>query len=194
MRKETRALIVLSGGESRRFGGKDKGLYQMDGIPLVNRVINALAQFADYVIVQVAPGRREEYRRAIGPDVILNEDSASFKGPLSGLSEALRLADSEIILLSPCDLPDIPAELYDVLLSRLVGHDAAVPRIGGYPEPITAVYDKGKLSEAVSDELKEKRSRLSGVLEHLDVAYVSERELERSGVRIASLRGLNTPP
>jgi molybdopterin-guanine dinucleotide biosynthesis protein A len=186
-------LVVLSGGESRRFGRKDKGLHEVCGIPLAKRVVNSLASVVDSVVIQVTPGRAGDYQRIIGPTVIVKEDSIPFKGPLFGLSEALRMTDSEIILLSPCDMPDIPAKLYALLISKLPNHDAAVPQIGEYPEPITAVYRRESLRKAVEEELKAERFRLSGVLNHMDVVYVPEGELEESGIPVSSLRGMNTP-
>jgi len=186
-------LVVLSGGESRRFGGKDKGLYLHRGVPLVKLVVDSLSPLAGEVIVQVAQGKAEEYRQVLGGTVIVQEDSSRFGGPLSGLSEALRSAGSDIILLTPCDLPEVRADLFELLISRLVGHDAAMPRIGDYPEPITAAYRADKLRTAVDAELRASRRKLSGILRHLDAVLVSESELEEAGISVGTLRSMNSP-
>jgi molybdopterin-guanine dinucleotide biosynthesis protein A len=191
--KKARTLIVLSGGESRRFGGKDKGLQEYDGIPLAKRVVDSLRHTVDSAVVQVAEGKAEEYRRVIGPTINVQEDSTPFKGPLYGLSEALRSIDSEIVLLSPCDLPNVSPRLYALLVSRMGDRDAAVPHIGGYLEPISAVYRTEKLRKAVEMELNAGRFKLSGILDHLNVVFITERELKESGIDVDSLRSLNTP-
>lgn len=193
LRRESRALIVLSGGESRRFGSEDKGLYRYRGIPLVKRIVDSLGPLANEAIVQVAQGKAEEYRRILESGVLVQEDASRFSGPLSGLSEALRLVKSDIVLLTPCDLPDVRTTLFELLISRLFGHDAAMPRIGDYPEPITAVYQTAKLRTAVDAELRASRLKLSGILRHLDVAFVSESELGESGIPIETLRSMNAP-
>ena len=193
MRRKSRTLIVLSGGESRRFGGKDKGLYCYGGAPLVRRVVDSLGPLADEVIVQVARGKAEKYRHILEEEVLVQEDASRFNGPLSGLSQALRSVKSDIVLLSPCDLPNIQLALFELLLSRMEDHDAAMPWIGGFPEPITAAYRTEKLRRAIEAELRASRLKLSGVIDHLDVAFVIESELGKSGISVDTLRSMNAP-
>lgn len=193
LQKASRALIVLSGGESRRFGSKDKGLYRYKGVPLVKRVIDAVGPIADEIVVQVAQGKADEYRQVLGKGALVQEDGSRFNGPLSGLSEALMSVGSGIVLLSPCDLPNVPPALFELLISRMGSHDAAMPRINDFPEPITAAYRTEKLRNAVEIELRASHLKLSGIIDHLDVVFVLESELDKSGVSIDALRSMNTP-
>jgi len=193
LRRESRTLIVLSGGESKRFGGKDKGLYGYRGTPLVRRVVDSLGPLADEVIVQVTRGKAEEYRQVLGKEVLVQEDASRFNGPLSGLSEALRSVKSDVVLLSPCDLPNIQPALFELLLLRMEDHDAAMPRIGGFPEPITAAYRTERLRKAIGAELRAGRLKLSGVIGHLDVVFVIDSELGKSGISVDTLRSMNAP-
>ena len=36
-------LLILAGGEGRRMGGRDKGLVEIDGQPLVDQLLDAVA-------------------------------------------------------------------------------------------------------------------------------------------------------
>jgi len=193
LQKESPTLIVLSGGESRRFGSKDKGLYRYKGVPLVKRVVDSIGPMAGEIVVQVAQGKADEYRQVLGKGVLVQEDTSRFNGPLSGLSEALRPVKSGIVLLSPCDLPNVPIALFGLLLSRMENHDAAMPLIGDFPEPITAVYRTEKLKESVEIELRASRLKLSGVIGHLDAVFVPDSELCKYGISVDTLRGMNTP-
>ncbi len=191
--KESRTLIVLSGGESARFGGKDKGLYKVDGIPLVMRVVRSLEPLADSIVIQVAKGKSENYSKLLGKSATITEDAEPFKGPLSGLSAALNGVTTDLVILSPCDLPNAPVRLFELLLSKIDGLDAAIPILNGFPEPITAVYRTEKLRHAVDAELEDKRLRLSGILDHLDVVFISESEMKKNGIRTADLKSMNAP-
>ncbi len=42
--------VILAGGQGRRMGGDDKGLYLLNGEPLINHVINAIKPQTDRVV------------------------------------------------------------------------------------------------------------------------------------------------
>ena len=88
MKRETKTLLILSGGRGARFGG-DKGLSDFEGTPMIRRVFDALEPMADSIVVAVAPGKSSEYRKALGDSALIMEDSEAHRGPLLGLSDAL---------------------------------------------------------------------------------------------------------
>ena len=50
--------LVLAGGEGRRAGGRDKGLIEWRGKPMVGHVLASLSPQVDEVIIQLQPQPR----------------------------------------------------------------------------------------------------------------------------------------
>jgi len=190
---ESIALVVLAGGQSARFG-VTKGLYDFEGEPLVMRVINALGSMADRIIIGVAPRERSEFKKVVCGSSEIVVDRESYMGPLLGLRDALEGVSEELVMLAPCDMPFISSRLYQLLFDRLRDHDAALPVLNGYPEPMTAIYRLRKLSEALSKEVSRGGKKLSGILGHLDYVAIPEDDWQGAGVDIKCLLNLNSPP
>lgn len=105
--------VVLAGGRARRMDGRDKGLLPFQGQPLVSFALNALKTQADTVLIN-ANRNLDEYR-ALGYPVIQDE-TASFDGPLAGILSAMRAATTPYVLTLPCDAPRVTGEC----LTRLI--------------------------------------------------------------------------
>ena len=122
---------VLAGGESRRFGS-DKALALLDGRPLIEHAIAALAAQSDAVIV-------------CGREGGVPDRPAPGLGPLGGINAALHEALArgfDAVLTIPCDAPLLPADLR----SRLEAGGAAsflaeMPVIGLWPASLAAALD-----------------------------------------------------
>ncbi len=193
MVRETRALIVLSGGKSSRFGA-NKGLFEFEGVPLVKRVIDSLGPLSDTIVVSVAPGQSGEYRKVLRKPIRIIEDSEAFQGPLFGLKDTIRYILDDVVLLSACDMPFIRADLYSLMLDRLDDHDAVMPTLGGYNEPLTAVYRLISLKRAINEAVGEANTKLSSILKYLNVLGLPEDDLTKMGIDLDTLTNMNKPP
>lgn len=120
--------LILAGGQSRRMGGVDKGLIQLSGMTLVERVITRIAPQVQNIIIS-ANRHAVEYQR-VGYPVISDEGH----GPLSGLLAGLRHTQQAMVLTLPCDTPFIPHDLLPRLLAGLLALDAevAIPVVDGH--------------------------------------------------------------
>jgi len=91
-----------------------------------------------------------------------------------------------------CDSPLLQAELVTHLLSLAQGHDAAIPFVGGYYVPTTAVYAKAILpaAERLLDrgELRPRR-----LVEEPRVRVVPEADLTPVDPELHSFRDCDTP-
>lgn len=119
---------VLAGGRSTRFGS-DKALALLDGKPLIEHAIDALAAQADAVIVC---GREGGIPDRPAPDL----------GPLGGINAALHAAAEQqfdAVLTCPCDLPLLPPGLGGLLAGG--GYVEAMPVIGLWPAALAPVLD-----------------------------------------------------
>jgi molybdopterin-guanine dinucleotide biosynthesis protein A len=127
--------VILAGGRGRRMGQVDKGWVELDGRPLVERVLERFAPQVGQVLIS-ANRNRERYA-ALGHEVIadLMPDHA---GPLAGLHAAFAHARFDLIATVPCDNPWLPLDLVERLRNALERSSAqiAVARSGGRLHPV----------------------------------------------------------
>lgn len=107
--------LVLAGGRSERFGGQDKGLMELHGVSLIERVIRRLAPQVREVYVSA--NRNLDAYRSLGYPV-LEDRMTGFNGPLAGILRGLETMDSEWLICCPCDAPFFPDNLAAGLLQH----------------------------------------------------------------------------
>lgn len=105
------SLLILAGGQGRRMQGKDKGLLDWQGRPLIAHIVDALAENAHEVLVSCNRNsdRYRDYGRPL-PDTL-----PDFPGPLAGILAGLEGASHAQVLVVPCDNPCPPTDLYQRL-------------------------------------------------------------------------------
>jgi molybdopterin-guanine dinucleotide biosynthesis protein A len=132
--------IVLAGGKSSRMG-RNKALLELDGRPLIERVLESLDPFTDdRLIVTNAP---EEYAHL---GVTMCSDRILGQGPLSGIHAGLLAASGTLNFVVACDLPFISRGVLGLFHEEARANDdctdwdicvAESPR---GPEPLLGVY------------------------------------------------------
>jgi molybdopterin-guanine dinucleotide biosynthesis protein A len=115
--------VILAGGLARRMNNQDKGLINFKGRPMVSYAIAALAAVADQSIIN-ANRNREDYQKFGLP--VIADQTGNFDGPLAGVLTAMIHADSDVLLVMPCDSPLIKAEHLQKLLITRAENDADV--------------------------------------------------------------------
>lgn len=108
--KNKLSAIVLAGGKATRLGGVDKGLFEYQGKPLIEHVIDRIKpQVADIVI---SANRNEQaYQRYANK--VINDGNLDYAGPLIGISKAIPECQQSKILVCTCDMPLLPHDLMD---------------------------------------------------------------------------------
>jgi len=107
--------IVLAGGAARRLGGVDKPMLDVDGTPLLTRVLAAVA--AARVRVVVGP-RRSLERHGVGPGdtgVVWCQEQPPGGGPVAGLAAGLPHTTAPIVVVLAADLPWIAPAVQPLL-------------------------------------------------------------------------------
>jgi molybdopterin-guanine dinucleotide biosynthesis protein A len=142
--KESKRRLLFSREALARMG-RDKALLELDGVPLVVRTARLLESLVADVTV-VGPGKHYIPFGLRGiPDY--REDSqanGNLQGPLAGIIAALTNSAAPWNLIVACDLPYLSHDWLKWLLCRAAGSKklALVPRTGGRPEPLAAVYHR----------------------------------------------------
>lgn len=101
--------FVLAGGKSSRMG-RDKGLADFRGKPMISFVLGVLAKFNLPVSIIA---HQEDYTKFGYP---VYQDPIRDKGPMGGLLTAFENTKAEIVLLLSCDMPFISEEAVSKML------------------------------------------------------------------------------
>jgi len=178
------AALILAGGDSRRMG-QDKAALVLDGKTLLAHVTDTMQQVFPKVIVSV-----RQLRAEVDAPQVCDEQQAS--GPLAGLIAGLAQAGTPWVFAVACDMPFVTEAVVLHLASCRGGQQAVVPMVDGYPQPLAAFYATSAL-ETMRANLAAGDRSLRGVLDKLDVRYVSEAELRECDPQLRSFFDLDTP-
>jgi len=121
----TTAALILSGGESSRFGGLPKALMEVGGIPAVRRLVDVcLARGYDPITVVVGPHRGPIAHELRGRPVSLVDSERWYEGRTASIHSGVEAipADRDI-LFWPVDHPFVLPSTIDAL-ERAAASDA----------------------------------------------------------------------
>jgi len=102
------SILLLAGGRGQRMGGKDKGLVEWHGKPLVAWPQRIARPLTDDLLISC---NRNTEQYAPFADRLITDDETGFPGPLAGIRAGLAAARHRWLLVLPCDAPLIDAAL-----------------------------------------------------------------------------------
>lgn len=115
------------------------------------------------------------------------------RGAIGGIHAALRHAAHPVVLCVACDMPHLGPGVIELLLSSVrPDDDALVPRIGGWAEPLLAVYGRNA-SAGFERAILAGRLRVMDALDGLRVRFIDESELRAADAGLRSFVNVNTP-
>jgi molybdopterin-guanine dinucleotide biosynthesis protein A len=163
--------VILVGGQSRRMG-VDKAFLEVEGVPLLGRVLEVFKEiFAVTILVGGSSDRLAGFGLPCHPDIYPGS-------ALGGLYTGLMAAETPFIFVAPCDLPFPSGDVIRHLVSVRNGYDAVVP-VGatGY-EPLLAVYGKN-CREPMRGLLEQGNCRIYDIYGDLNINFVNSEILNR---------------
>lgn len=163
-------LLVLAGGRSRRMG-QAKALLPVGSTTLIEWVAQRLAPEFQHLLVAA----RSEVDLPPALRRYLVRDRYPGAGPLAGIEAGLGACHHDVLVAVACDMPAVTPALARALAAAAAGHDAAVPRVGGRPEPACAAYRRSAVT-AVAAALREGRWKAADVLPSLDVRWLDDED------------------
>ncbi|MDA0824812.1 MAG: molybdenum cofactor guanylyltransferase [Proteobacteria bacterium] len=130
--------VVLAGGLGSRLGGEDKGLVEIDHVPMVKLVLERFAPQVDPIVINA--NRNLARYEAFGYPVVTDENN-DFEGPLAGIAAALGWCSTPYLATAPCDTPFLPRDFVVRLFEALRKSEAqiAVAFAGDRPQPAFTV-------------------------------------------------------
>jgi molybdopterin-guanine dinucleotide biosynthesis protein A len=129
---------VLAGGAARRYGGRPKGLFEVGGRRILDRVVEAVAAVTGAPPLLVANAPEAPAWR---PDLETIPDTRPGYGSLGGIHTAVAAAPEPVLCVA-WDMPFVEVGLLRALVDGSVGWDAFLPASDGRRgvEPLCAVY------------------------------------------------------
>jgi len=179
-------VAVQAGGRSSRMG-KDKALLQLDGIPLIERLLQRVSGLGEEILITT--NRPQDYQYL---GLRMASDPEPGAGALHGLRTALKAARGQTVLVLACDMPFVSRPLLEHLLQLAETADLVVPRRGGEYEPLHAVYSKGCLP-ALEAALQQGERRMISFFPSLNLRTVEQEEIDRLDPEGLSFFNVNTP-
>jgi molybdopterin-guanine dinucleotide biosynthesis protein A len=169
---------ILAGGGATRFGGKPKGLEQVGGERILDRLADQMrtALGAPPLLVANAPDA-PSWR----PDLRVVADVRPGLGSLGGIYTAVTEAPAPVVCVA-WDMPFVSAALIRRLAERLGDCDAALPQSDGRRgvEPLCAGYGPA-CRDAIAASLDAGDLRAIGFHARIRVGILPLAEVERLG-------------
>jgi len=156
------SAYILAGGKSSRFG-ENKALYDYEGTPLVQRVVETVRSVIPSAgIIANQPELYTFLGLPIHTDIIPG------LGPLGGIYTALSYSSTRYVFMAACDMPDIAPKVIEYMISITGDNDVIIPWNDGLYEPLHAIYSRSCL-EVIESMLKREQRRVSILLENENI-------------------------
>ena len=167
--------------------GVDKARLVLERWPLIQQTVHQLQRWFPEVLI-VSDGRR----RYELPNVRLVADQRPDGGPLMGIYSGLAASNHEINFIMACDMPYLNRPLIELLISRAAHHDAVVPMVNGYSEPLMAVYCRSAAT-AIAACLESGRRKIAAFYDDVRVHHILQTEITALDPHLRAFCNLNTP-
>ena len=183
--------VIVAGGKSRRFGS-DKASARLAGRPLLQWVRDALAPVVDEIVVVTAAGQTLPPMHPAIPVTVV-EDREPERGPLGGLATGFAAAASPVCFAASCDAPLLHTAVVECIVDALDDHEAVLPEVGGFQQPLVAAYRREPCLAAAEAALAAGVNRVLEAFASLDILALGEDRLARVDPDLRSFRNANSP-
>lgn len=180
--KEEITGVILAGGKNSRMG-TDKGLLQVDGKNIVERIVEALKPMVGDILI-ITNGKN--YNN-LGYKTY--NDLVKDCGPMGGIYTALFHSNTEKNFVVSCDMPFLTKEVIELIIKNSKDAQITIPEHEGKLEPLCAVYDKS-CRDKFEVLLRTGEWRLQGALKHFNVKKIT---IPESVYRKNCFTNINTP-
>lgn len=181
------SAAILAGGRSKRMG-RDKAFLEIDGRPVIERIITRLQPLTDDLLISTnSPEKYEQFGLRTVADIYPN------KAALGGIFSVIKAASHDHVLIVACDMPFLNVDLLRYLINLAPTAEVIIPLIeSAHPETLYAVYSKNCLP-AIESRLLANRLRIVDFFDEVSLRYVERDEVAKFDPHFYSFANMNTP-
>ena len=182
---------MLIGGRSSRMGS-DKCALEIEGRTLLQRVVDALDEVVDEVVVVGAPGgpQPELHSRVAGR---CTTDAFEGGGPLVAIAAGLEAVRAPVAVVVACDLPYLEPSLLRLLADRAqAGAQLVVPLYDGRPQLLCSAWRRDALPIVV-ERIEAGERAVAAAAEALRAELLPEEAYAHLDAGGRSFVNVNTP-
>jgi molybdenum cofactor guanylyltransferase len=168
------------------MGGEDKGLIELNGKPLVQHVVDAIAPQVDAILIN-ANRNQDRYRQFGHP--VFADSLLNYQGPLAGFLAAMQQLETDEMLTLPCDGPLVPPDLVERLQQarQAANADIAVAHDGKRLQPVYALIPR-RLEQSLQHYLDGGDRKIDLWYEQHQVAYADLSDIPNTFININTLQ------
>ncbi len=166
-------VIILSGGQSQRMG-QEKGLSLFRGAPLISYPIELARQISENISIIANNFGYEGFGCRILADDFKN------KGPLGGIATGLRAAREKNVLILPCDMPLLSADVITLLITKHGQFEATILKYKGRLHPLIGIYCRSLLPRVIQ-QIRDNELKVSLFVQKIEKNLLNV-EAELAGV------------
>ena len=117
--KSKTIIVILAGGQSRRFGGGYKTLYTFNKMSILDRIIQNFKKLEVEIVLNVNSNEDQFLKTGLN---LIKDELENFQGPLAGICSSMKWVlenrkNIEWIFTSPSDTPFLNKNLVNKFLS-----------------------------------------------------------------------------
>ena len=181
--------VILCGGKSRRMT-YDKAFMKLNDRYVIKIIYEKLLKC--FTNVRLCADISDRFNIF---DIEVIEDVLKTKaGPAVGIYSALKKSSSKYIFVTACDMPFIDPlhieHMKGVLKKYGYIHDALIPRIGSFVEPLYAFYSKD-LAEVFEEELKNGNYKINEIIGKCNALYLDEKDSKTFNEELLMFTNIN---
>ncbi len=180
--------VILSGGLSTRFNGKNKAFISVGGIWILDRLYRIFSDlFSEIILVTNDPGQFVKW------DLTIVTDIFPVRSSLTGIHAGLFFMKNSFGFFAACDTPFLNKDLVEVLLENIEGNkDIIIPETTAGMEPLCAIYSKRCLNTA-EHHIKQNKFKIQRALRKHQWKIIPESQLRTKDPELKSFFNINTP-
>jgi len=180
--------VILAGGMSTRFNGRDKAMIEVNGKRILDHIHAVYSEvFSEIILVTNTPQAYLDW------NLLMVSDLFQVRSSLTGIHAGLFYTSRPYAFVSACDAPFLKQELVHLLISQArPGADVVMPETDKGLEPLCAVYSKSCLNSIAAHILQEKL-KIQQVFHKSRINRISEARLRKADPDLVSFININTP-
>jgi molybdopterin-guanine dinucleotide biosynthesis protein A len=125
--------------------------------------------------------------------LVVVEDAYEAMGPLAGLATGFRAVGTDLCFATACDAPLLMPAVVGLLASKADAADVVVPDVGGFMQPLAAVYRVADCRAVFEARIGRGELKIVPAYDLLRTVVVREDEMRRVDPGLRSFLNANRP-